>query len=87
VHDALQVKRLDGEHEFTHEQHQIARRAAMLADVLRERLALDVLPDEPGVLPVLPHSEEIRDADVGEVWISANDAKVLKNDLHINRVD
>ena len=31
--------------------------------------------------------EPTRDADVGEVWISANDAKVLKNDLHINRVD
>ena len=28
-----------------------------------------------------------RDADIGEVWISANDGKVLKTDLHINRVD
>ena len=28
-----------------------------------------------------------RDADVGEVWISASDGKVVKNDLHINRVD
>jgi hypothetical protein len=28
-----------------------------------------------------------RDADVGEVWISADDGKVQKSDLHINRVD
>src|SRR5437667_8314273 len=28
-----------------------------------------------------------RDADIGEVWISASDGKVLKSDLHINRVD
>ena len=28
-----------------------------------------------------------RDADIGEVWISALDGKVLKDDLHINRVD
>ncbi len=28
-----------------------------------------------------------KDADVGEVWISAEDGKVVKNDLHINRVD
>jgi hypothetical protein len=28
-----------------------------------------------------------KDADVGEVWISATDGKVIKDDLHINRVD
>ncbi len=28
-----------------------------------------------------------RDADVGEVWVSALDGKVLKTDLHIERVD
>jgi hypothetical protein len=28
-----------------------------------------------------------RDADVGEVWVSASDGKVVKSDLHINRVD
>jgi hypothetical protein len=28
-----------------------------------------------------------KDADVGEVWISASDGKVVKNDLHINSVD
>jgi hypothetical protein len=28
-----------------------------------------------------------RDADIGEVWVSAGDGKVVKNDLHINRVD
>lgn len=28
-----------------------------------------------------------RDADIGEVWLSAYDGKVVKNDLHINRVD
>jgi len=28
-----------------------------------------------------------RDADIGEVWISAADGKVVKNDLHIDRVD
>jgi hypothetical protein len=28
-----------------------------------------------------------RDVDIGEVWLSAADAKVLKNDLHIERVD
>jgi hypothetical protein len=28
-----------------------------------------------------------RDADIGEVWVSASDGKVVKNDLHINRVD
>ena len=28
-----------------------------------------------------------RTADIGEVWLSALDGKVLKNDLHINRVD
>jgi hypothetical protein len=28
-----------------------------------------------------------RDANIGEVWISATDAKVVKNDLHINKVD
>jgi hypothetical protein len=28
-----------------------------------------------------------RDADVGEVWVSATDGKMLKADLHINRVD
>jgi hypothetical protein len=28
-----------------------------------------------------------RDADIGEVWISAFDAKVVKTDLHIDRLD
>lgn len=28
-----------------------------------------------------------RDADLGEVWVSAYDGKVLKTDLHIDRVD
>jgi len=28
-----------------------------------------------------------RDADIGEVWVSAFDGKVVKTDLHINRVD
>ena len=28
-----------------------------------------------------------RDADIGELWLSAADGKVLKNDLHIERVD
>ena len=28
-----------------------------------------------------------RDADIGEVWVSALDGKVLKTDLRINRVD
>lgn len=28
-----------------------------------------------------------RDADIGEVWISASDGEVVKNDLRINRVD
>jgi len=27
------------------------------------------------------------DADIGEVWVAAFDGKVVKNDLHINRVD
>ena len=27
------------------------------------------------------------DADLGEVWISASDGKVLKSDLHIDRVN
>ena len=31
--------------------------------------------------------EPSRDADIGEIWLSANDGKVLKTDLHINRVD
>jgi hypothetical protein len=28
-----------------------------------------------------------RDADIGEIWVSATDGQVVKNDLHINRVD
>jgi hypothetical protein len=28
-----------------------------------------------------------RQADIGEVWITASDGKVVKNDLHINKVD
>jgi len=28
-----------------------------------------------------------RDADIGEIWISAADGKVIKNDLHFNRLD
>jgi hypothetical protein len=28
-----------------------------------------------------------KQADIGEVWIAAADGKVLKTDLHINRVD
>jgi hypothetical protein len=28
-----------------------------------------------------------RDADIGEVWVSAADGKTLKSDLHINRLD
>jgi hypothetical protein len=31
--------------------------------------------------------EPSRDANIGEVWISAADGKALKSDLHINRVD
>ncbi len=31
--------------------------------------------------------EPSRDADIGEVWVSALDGKVVKDDLHINRVD
>ena len=26
-------------------------------------------------------------AEIGEIWVSADDGKVVKNDLHINRVD
>jgi len=28
-----------------------------------------------------------RDADIGEVWVSASEGKVVKSDLHINRID
>jgi hypothetical protein len=28
-----------------------------------------------------------READIGEVWVSADDGKVVKNDLHINSAD
>lgn len=28
-----------------------------------------------------------RDADIGELWVSAFDGKIVKNDLHINHVD
>lgn len=28
-----------------------------------------------------------RDADIGEVWISADDGKLVKSDLHLNRLD
>ena len=28
-----------------------------------------------------------RDAEIGEVWVSAADGKVIKSDLHINRLD
>lgn len=28
-----------------------------------------------------------RDADIGEIWVSATDGQIVKNDLHINRVD
>jgi hypothetical protein len=28
-----------------------------------------------------------RDAEIGEVWVSADDGKVLKSDLHLNKVD
>lgn len=28
-----------------------------------------------------------RDADIGEVWVSADEGKVVKSDLHINRLD
>ncbi len=28
-----------------------------------------------------------KDADIGEVWVSASDGKVVKDDLHINRID
>jgi hypothetical protein len=28
-----------------------------------------------------------RDADIGDIWLSANDGKVLKTDLHLNRID
>jgi hypothetical protein len=31
--------------------------------------------------------EPSKDADIGEVWLSALDGKSVKNDLHINRVD
>ena len=31
--------------------------------------------------------EPQRDADIGEVWLSATDGQVVKNDLHIDRVD
>jgi hypothetical protein len=44
-----------------------------------------------GVWKVRLWAVKLRDAsktaDVGEVWISALDGKVLKSDLHINRVD
>lgn len=28
-----------------------------------------------------------KDADIGEIWVSAGDGKVVKNELHINSVD
>src|SRR5882724_5577920 len=31
--------------------------------------------------------EATRDADIGEVWVSATDGKVVKSDLRINRLD
>src|SRR5437867_11823078 len=31
--------------------------------------------------------EPTRDADIGEVWVSALDGKVVKTDLHIDRID
>ena len=31
--------------------------------------------------------EPNRDVDIGEVWVSADEGKVVKSDLHINRLD
>jgi len=31
--------------------------------------------------------EPSKDADIGEVWVSASDGKVVKDDLHLNRID
>jgi hypothetical protein len=31
--------------------------------------------------------EASKEADIGEVWVSASDGKVVKTDLHINRID
>lgn len=28
-----------------------------------------------------------RDADIGEIWVAADDGKVIKSDLHLNRLD
>lgn len=44
-----------------------------------------------GVWKVRLYAQKLRDpskdADIGEIWISAFDGKEIKNDLHINRVD
>lgn len=54
-------------------------------------LRLDRLKDGSAVWKVRVWAAKLRnpsrDADLGEIQISATDGKVVKNDLHINRVD
>lgn len=54
-------------------------------------LKLDRLKDGSAVWKVRVWAAKLRnpsrDADLGEIQISAADGKVVKNDLHINRVD
>lgn len=54
-------------------------------------LRLDRMKDGTAIWKVRVWAAKLRnpsrDADLGEIHISATDGKVLKNDLHINRVD
>lgn len=58
-----------------------------------QRVGEGVLGDGPGQavwkvkLWAMKLRNPNRDADIGEIWVSAFDGKVVKTDLHLNRVD
>jgi hypothetical protein len=79
----------------------IALKDDMLANLKITALSLNLVRVGEGVLGISGPGQGVwkvklwaaklrdpsRDADIGEIWVSAFDGNVIKNDLHINRVD
>jgi hypothetical protein len=79
----------------------IALKDDMLANLKVTALSMNLVRVGEGVLGVSGPGQGVwkvrlwaaklrdpnRDTDIGEIWVSAFDGSILKNDLHINRVD
>ena len=71
----------------------IAQKESMLEKVklTNTRLTLQKSDEGAPVWEILLWAEKLRDStkttDIGKIWINAEDGKVVRTDLHLNRID